>query len=278
VTDVSASGTVLASYAQGSGIDEPLASVSSMGTAFFEADGLGSITSLSGPSGLTDTYTYKPFGITTATGTNPNRFRYTGREWDSETNLYYYRARYYDPAIGRFVSEDPTGFKAGINYYRYVRNNPVNLTDPTGLYTLKGFPPAQAAQMTIAIGQLAAKLRSDPCCIDPKLRDRVLNLIQPFNYGSGVTFVYKPTLPASPGYVTCAQVGSGWEFLTNTVEISDAALNGTCGCPLPGTLLHETVDLTWSNWFGPAPEGGAYGAGSACFGSNCGRPAGLTTP
>jgi len=55
-------------------------------------------------------YTYKPFGITTATGTNPNRFRFTGRKWDQETGLYYYRARYYDATVGRFVSEDPLGF------------------------------------------------------------------------------------------------------------------------------------------------------------------------
>jgi len=115
-----------------SGIDEPLSSVTAVGTAFFEADGIGSITSLSGASGLTDTYTYKPFGITTATGSNPNRFRFTGREWDQETGLYYYRARYYDPQTGRFLSEDPA--RSGINFYRYVQNNPIDGTDPSGLW------------------------------------------------------------------------------------------------------------------------------------------------
>jgi RHS repeat-associated protein len=45
----------------------------------------------------------------------------------------YYRARYYDPSIGRFISEDPIQFRGGINFYAYVRNNPVNLTDPFGL-------------------------------------------------------------------------------------------------------------------------------------------------
>lgn len=133
VTDLDSSGAVIASYAQGSGIDEPLASISSAGTAFFEADGLGSITSLSGMAGITDTYTYKAFGVTSATGTNPNRFRYTGREWDSETGLYYYRARYYDPQIGRFISEDPTQFSEGPNFYIYVDNNAVVDVDPFGL-------------------------------------------------------------------------------------------------------------------------------------------------
>jgi RHS repeat-associated protein len=68
--------------------------------------------------------------------TNPNvdfRYGYTGREWDEETGLYYYRTRYYDPTNGRFISEDTIGFNGGdANLYRYVGNNPVNLIDPYG--------------------------------------------------------------------------------------------------------------------------------------------------
>jgi RHS repeat-associated protein len=60
-------------------------------------------------------------------------FAYTGRERDEETGLYYYRARYYDPAVGRFVSEDPLGFAAGdTNLVRYVNNLATVSTDPTG--------------------------------------------------------------------------------------------------------------------------------------------------
>ena len=62
-----------------------------------------------------------------------NAFRYTGREFDSETGLYYYRARYYDPATGRFLSEDPIRFRAGVDFYRYVDNGPLNYRDATGL-------------------------------------------------------------------------------------------------------------------------------------------------
>ena len=62
------------------------------------------------------------------------RFGYTGREQDAETGLDYYRARYYDSAVGRFISEDPIGFGAGdANLYRYVGNSPTNYTDPSGL-------------------------------------------------------------------------------------------------------------------------------------------------
>ncbi len=62
---------------------------------------------------------------------------FTGREWDPETGLYYYRARYYDPKIGRFISEDPLPLRARkpreLDAYAYVANNPVNYSDPTGL-------------------------------------------------------------------------------------------------------------------------------------------------
>jgi len=94
--------------------------------SFYEADGLGSITSLSNSAGvLAQTYTYDSFGNETASsGSLTNFFRYTGREFDTETNLYYDRARYLDPSTGRFLSEDPLRFAAGPNFYPYVRNEP----------------------------------------------------------------------------------------------------------------------------------------------------------
>jgi RHS repeat-associated protein len=60
-------------------------------------------------------------------------YTYTAREYDNETGLYFYRARYYDPRAGRFITRDPIGFKGGINFYTYAWNNPVNWTDPLGL-------------------------------------------------------------------------------------------------------------------------------------------------
>ncbi|HMN15267.1 MAG TPA: RHS repeat-associated core domain-containing protein [Bellilinea sp.] len=62
-----------------------------------------------------------------------NSYTYTGREWDKETGLYYYRARYYDSIDGRLIQKDPAGFVDGPNLYSYVQSNPVNWTDPTGL-------------------------------------------------------------------------------------------------------------------------------------------------
>src|SRR5690606_20003110 len=65
------------------------------------------------------------------TGTVPT-YGYTGREPDA-TGLVYYRARYYDPSIGRFTARDPVGYLDGLNRYAYVGNNPINFTDPNGL-------------------------------------------------------------------------------------------------------------------------------------------------
>jgi RHS repeat-associated protein len=108
IEEMNSSGTAVARYAQGLNIDEPLAMLRSGATNYYEADGLGSLTSLSNTSGaLATTYTYDSFGnLVASSGNLVNSFRYTGREFDAETSLYYYRARYYDPTTGRFVKED----------------------------------------------------------------------------------------------------------------------------------------------------------------------------
>ena len=135
VEEVDQAGSVLARYAQGAGIDEPLAELRSESAAYYQQDGLASVTSLSNSTAaLANTYTYNAFGnLTASTGTTANSFQYTGRDYDPETGLRYYRARYYDPIVGRFISEDPIGFAGGgPNFYAYVLNNPVRLRDPSG--------------------------------------------------------------------------------------------------------------------------------------------------
>jgi len=269
IEEANSSGAAVARYSQTQNIDEPLAMLRSAATSYYHADGLGSISSLSNAAGsIANTYTYDSFGkLTASAGSLVNPFQYTARESDTETGLYYYRARYYDPGAGRFLSEDPLRFRVGINHYRYVRNNPVNLTDPTGLYQLKGFTPGDAANMILTINQLTEKLKSSPCCIDPKLRDKILNLLGTANDGSGVTFTFHRELPADPGSVTCGQVNAGLSsFLFNRVEISDAAFaNPACGS-LAGTILHEVNHLTLSNRLSPDPEADSRNVEARCFG------------
>jgi RHS repeat-associated protein len=137
IEETNASGGVVARYAQGLVIDEPLAMLRSGATSYYQVDGNDNVTSLSNGAGsLAQTYTLDSFGKTTASsGSLVNPFQFTSREFDTETNLYYFRERYYDPQPGRFLSEDPAWFDAGVNFYAYVRNNPIRFTDPSGLYT-----------------------------------------------------------------------------------------------------------------------------------------------
>jgi RHS repeat-associated protein len=127
-------GTTTLKYTHaGEYIDEPLAQEDGTGTStFFHADGLGSVvrtTSIAGA--VLTTRRYEVFG-TPELGA-ANGYSYTGREWDSETGLYYYRARYYDAEIGRFISEDPIGLSGGVNRYAYAEGNPLKYRDPFGL-------------------------------------------------------------------------------------------------------------------------------------------------
>jgi len=137
IEETNSSGGVVARYAQADNLDEPMAMLRSGATSYYETDGLGTISSLSNTAGaLGETYTFDSFGNQTASsGSLMNPFQYTGREYDSETSLYYYRARYYDPRPGRFLSEDPLGpKKEGPNLYEYVSNNPIMSVDPLGWF------------------------------------------------------------------------------------------------------------------------------------------------
>jgi RHS repeat-associated protein len=144
-----------ATFVFGPGIDEPIKMRRGETLAAYHSDGLGSILAVSrvGSGASTDlrTYRYDAFGVVESTGSLPTPYSFTGRELDA-SGLYYHRARYYLPSIGRFLSPDPIGLEGGINAYAYVGNNPVNFTDPVGLISMtpKGFsnlgspPPAPA--------------------------------------------------------------------------------------------------------------------------------------
>jgi RHS repeat-associated protein len=127
-------GALVARYVDSLSVDEPLQETISGASSYYEQDGLGSVSSISSSAGaLANMYTYDSYGkITASSGTIANSFQFTGREYDRETSIYYYRARYYDESVGRFLSEDPIGFHAGLNFYEYAYNDSTTLDDPTG--------------------------------------------------------------------------------------------------------------------------------------------------
>ncbi|MBI4354047.1 MAG: RHS repeat protein, partial [Candidatus Omnitrophica bacterium] len=172
IADYDASGKLLARYIYGAGLDEPLMMVRGDTTYSFHADALGSILALTDSRGqVIESYRYDAFGTPTildpsgqvrATSLVGNRFLFTGREYDSETGLYYFRQRYYHPGFGRFVSREPD--PTDPNPYRYVNNNPTSWIDPLGTKLLS--PPPTQGLMPGIEGTGGISPRAPPISID----------------------------------------------------------------------------------------------------------------
>ncbi len=146
--DLDSAGNRLAEYTYYPGADNPhsvLRHDRGDTTYYYVKDLPGNITGLVKRTAtgvaVANQYDYSPFGtLATSSAPVPNRLLYAGRESDDETQLYYNRARYYDPAVGRFISEDPARLSAGMNLYAYAGNDPMNGRDPSGLCGTSGDP------------------------------------------------------------------------------------------------------------------------------------------
>jgi len=145
---------------------------------YYHFDGLGSVVALSDVNSvLVERYTYDVFGRPTIRDANgvviaesafANPYLFTGRAYDAESGLYYYRARYYDYYTGRFLQPDPAGYTDGLNLYAYVGNNPLAYVDPFGLCeaTTTQIPGLHSAEeveglmAVVALGMHANRLTS----------------------------------------------------------------------------------------------------------------------
>jgi RHS repeat-associated protein len=160
-------------YVHGPGIDEPLARENSGVLSYYHVDGLGSIIKMTDNTGaVVHEYRYDAWGDIEV-GENYGGYAFTGREWDPELGMHYYRARYYDPRIVRFISSDPIGFMGGINVYTYVSNQPTLFIDPWGLagsssgMGMCDYIAEHLYQHCLAMG------KKQSCC--DELRDSVIN-------------------------------------------------------------------------------------------------------
>ncbi|MBI4845972.1 MAG: hypothetical protein HY810_05820, partial [Candidatus Omnitrophica bacterium] len=147
VAEYDGSGSLIRKYVYGQGIDEPICMETSnqlpVTRYYYHADGLGSIVALTDEAGnVAESYEYDAYGnivIYDQTLTPipqslfGNSYMFTGRQFDSETGLYYYRARMYNVELGRFLQTDPVGYLVSMNLYSYCLNNPLYWIDPYGL-------------------------------------------------------------------------------------------------------------------------------------------------
>jgi RHS repeat-associated protein len=251
-------------------------------TSHYLTDALGSTVALTNSAGTPiSVYQYAPYGYTQASGNTTNTQTYTGRE-DDGTGLLYYRARYYLPNCGRFISEDPIGIAGGMNTYAYVGGDPVSFRDPLGLRPGCSGPETQ---FTVGIGGLAG-FSPSPTIVFPSwflagstsigFTSNGALLLQFQGTASGGIGAYagvgvqggmsRSTGPSSPGWTDSlsaqADINVGWgPSIGGSLQVNGEGKGIQTGLPGAGRLgigigaqaslgVTQTTTYTTPNWFG----------------------------
>ena len=250
------------------GLDEYLTRTDASGTANFLTDALGSTAALTDGTGTVQTqYSYDAFGNASQSGnSSTSSFAYTGREKDG-TGLDFLRARYYNPTLGRFISEDPAGLRFGPNLYRYTYDSPLNFTDPFGLWTV-----SIGGTASLSWGFFSFQY-SGGFVFDGQGNIGIYNTLTPFpggafgnggvqnvgNYGgSGNPYDFPQTRPDSTN-VSGRKGGFGLSLAgsnaQNICDLGGPFLNGSVGA---GAGTNVNVD----GFVGPSAHGTVVGGGA----------------
>jgi len=186
IADLDATGGVLRAYTWGPGIDNLLAMTVQSGpgaprTVYALKDHQNTVWALTDTNGVVvESYDYDAWGrvlaVTDGSG-NPlvssaigNRYLFQGREYSWATGLYYFRARWYDPVIGRWLSNDPIGISGGLDQYVFCANNPVNAIDPAGdsAVLVAGAWIVGTAAVSFTAAEIVNYFRFKPILDDPE--------------------------------------------------------------------------------------------------------------
>jgi RHS repeat-associated protein len=145
-------------------------------THYYHQNALWSVEAVTHSTGaIAERYSYDAYGLPSTGSTNPwgtahsvigNPWMFTGRLFDEETGLYFYRARYYDPAKSRFLQRDPLEYGGAGNLYKFVDDSPTELVDPFGLQAMGNQPQGNTTAQQNAVEQARRTIRDTPCRTD----------------------------------------------------------------------------------------------------------------
>ena len=305
-------GAVAAEYVHGVGVDDPLAMIVGSDVYTYHQDRTGNVVALSDESGaIVERYLYSPYGETTildgagnalAESSVGNALRYAGRRYVDDAELYTMRARWYSPDLGRFLTEDPSGYVDGINLREYVSGSPTNYTDPFGLAKAEcnvGFKTeiAVAEQLQKKLGKFLGsklgnvkgkiyveeKVCTQKCCTNGAFQT-VTYIDRKFAGSAGYSSPYVPipgySIPWTPigsiGFHTSFgfSVGASGEIKGNVAKDCSLSYSGQ-GCFSASGALKMFAGLPggqspWVDEFKFGVEGQLKLTGKICYNAKCG--------